>query len=110
MRRLYLQIYLAFVAIVGLGLLVAAAAWKLGGLGRHDAVFLRSLSSVAGDLLPAASDRGGETAVVVQRLSRRLALSVALHAPDGTLIARQQDAAGSAAPATATPAPSTTTR
>ena len=95
MRRLYLQIYAAFVAIVLLGGLVAVAAWTVGGAARHDVAFLRSLSTVAGDMLPPPGRPAGEMDALVQRLSRRLALSVALHAPDGTLIAR----AGGALPA-----------
>jgi signal transduction histidine kinase len=88
MRRLYLQIYLAFLAIVVLGLVVAALAWRLRGAAGHDVALLRSLSTVAGDMLPAPGRPPGETQASLQRLSRRLALSVALHAPDGTLIAR----------------------
>lgn len=88
MRRLYLQIYLAFVAIVVVSGIVAVAAWTLGGAGGHDVAFLHSLSTVAGDMLPPAERPATESEAAMQRLSRRLALSVALHAPDGRLIAR----------------------
>lgn len=93
MRRLYLQVYLAFVGIVVLCGLMAAVAWHVGGRTRHDAHYLRGLAGAASDILPPGED--AETQARLARLSHRFGLSLALYGPDGRRIA----AAGGTLPA-----------
>jgi len=87
MRRLYLQVYAAFLGIVLLFGLVAGAAWFTAGRTRHDAHLLRALAAMATDVVPPPGRSAEETGVDVRRLSRRLGVALALHAADGRLIA-----------------------
>jgi signal transduction histidine kinase len=88
MRRLYLQVYAALLGILLLVGLAAGAAWFTAGRSRHDAHLLRALAAMATDVAPPAGRPPAETGAAVLRLSRRLGVALALHGPDGTLIAR----------------------
>ena len=59
MRRLYLQIYAALLAIVVLFGVVAAGAWVIAGRAGHDVHLLRGLAAMASDLLLALAESAG---------------------------------------------------
>jgi signal transduction histidine kinase len=86
-RRLYLQVYLAMLGIVVAFGAVVVAAWLVAGRSRHDAHLLRALSRMATDVVPPPGRPAEETAAAMARLSRRLGVVLALHTPDGRVIA-----------------------
>jgi len=86
-RRLYLQIYLAFVGILALGALIAGVAFALGGSAGHDAVLLRGLASLASGVVPPAERGPAESQAAVERIARRLGVAASLHGADGATLA-----------------------
>jgi signal transduction histidine kinase len=86
-RRLYLQVYAALLGIVVLFGAATVAAWFWAGRSRHDAHLLRALASMATDVVPPPDRPEEQTTAAIRRLSHRLGVSLALHAPDGRLIA-----------------------
>ena len=87
MRRLYLQVYLAMLAIVLAFGLLFAAAWFVAGRSRHDAYLLHALAALATDAVPPPGRPAEETAAAMRHLSRRLGVALALHGSDGQFIA-----------------------
>lgn len=92
MRRLYLQIYLSFVGILMLLALSLSFAWFF--LVAQDPSGLGKLSAVAEDLLPGANASNQEVEIALERLSRRIGVSLALFDEHG----RRVGAAGEALP------------
>ncbi len=76
MRRLYLQIYLSLVGILFLLALLLSFTWLY--LAPQDAFGLDKLAALAEDLLPPPDASKGEVVAALERLSRRLGVSLAL--------------------------------
>jgi signal transduction histidine kinase len=86
MRRLYLQVYAAFVGIVVLlSVAAAVAAGVFGPRTRHDARLLQGMATLASEFVPPPA--AGDTQERLRRLSERLGLALAIYAPDGATIA-----------------------
>jgi signal transduction histidine kinase len=85
MRRLYLRIYLAVVASLGVFALVAALAWRSFGEPLWNE---ETLATVARNVLPPAAVSPSEQQAALERLARDLRIDLALFAPDGTRLAR----------------------
>ena len=84
MRRLYLQIYLAFVGILLLfGALLAAAWWAIPG-DAQDSHMLDGVAMLVGEALPA--DRA-QAAAELARLAQAFQVDLTLRATDRSLIA-----------------------
>jgi signal transduction histidine kinase len=92
MRRLYLQIYLAFVGILLLfGALVSVAWWLLPGDGQ-DRRSLDGLGMLLGEVLPAYGRPQPELQARVDRLAGQFNADVTVRASDGALLANAGDA------------------
>jgi len=95
MRRLYLQIYAAFLGILLLfGVLVSVASLLIP-VHPPDHPLLDGLGTVLSELLPGPDRPVDELQAAVQRLGRLLPIHLAVHSPDGVLLA----AVGSPLPA-----------
>ncbi|HSB72295.1 MAG TPA: ATP-binding protein [Candidatus Methylomirabilis sp.] len=96
MRRLFLQVYLAFLGIVlALGLLIGSFLWWAGGPGwRHEGLF-EGMASLLADALPDADRPRADLQAKVTQLAQRFQVDITVRSPDGTLLA----AAGPALPA-----------
>jgi signal transduction histidine kinase len=95
MRRLYLQIYAAFLAILVLFALVASLGWWLAHPDAEERRLLDGVARLIARALPAASAPRAEQEQALARLANDLAVDAALRAPDGALLA----AVGGALPA-----------
>ena len=95
MRRLYLQVYLAFVGILVLfGVLISLAWWLLpGDIQTHGS--LEGMSAVLGEVLPAPERPLEDLQRKVDWLAARFDADVTVRAPDGQPLARS----GAALPA-----------
>jgi hypothetical protein len=89
MRRLYLQIYLAFVASLLLLGLLFSLAWLW--LTPTDGTGLSSLASVGEKLLPAPGTPAEELEAALAELSRRFHLSLTLSDASGAELASAGD-------------------
>jgi hypothetical protein len=85
MRRLYLQIYLAIVAILVVFAVLAAAAWHHGGLAAQDQETLRGAAASIAERLPPGA-RAREQHEALRRLSSTLDLDLSLWSADGQAI------------------------
>ncbi len=93
MRRLYLQVYLAFLGIVlGLGLTVSLLWWAAGP--PHPEL-VAGVASLLADALPGTDRPSADLQGKVEDLARRFGADVTVRGPDGALLA----AAGSPLPA-----------
>jgi signal transduction histidine kinase len=87
MRRLYLQIYLAFIGILLLfGALVSLAWWLLPGDGQ-DRRSLDGLGVLIGEVMPAPARPLPELQARVDRLAEQFNADVTVRASDGALLA-----------------------
>jgi signal transduction histidine kinase len=87
MRRLYLQIYLAFVGILLLfGVLVSVTWWLVAG-NREDHRSLDGLSALIAEVLPPSSAPQGQLQARVSRLAEQFDADVTVRASDGALLA-----------------------
>ena len=85
MRRLYLQIYIAFLGILLLfGVLVSLASLLIP-VHPHD--HLDGLGVVLSELLPGSDRPVAELQAAVQHLGQLLPIHLAVRSPDGTLLA-----------------------
>jgi signal transduction histidine kinase len=87
MRRLYLQIYLTFVGIVLLLGLVMGVAWHFGPASGREQQTLEGAAGLVQELLPAPDRPATELQSALERLRGRVSVSLAVRAPDGTLLA-----------------------
>ena len=87
MRRLYLQIYLAIVAILLLFSVLATLAWFAVSDDPLDRATLTGLGELAGDVLPAPDHPQEAQLAALSRLASQLDADLALRAPDGSLVA-----------------------
>jgi signal transduction histidine kinase len=87
MRRLYLQIYLAFLGILLLfGVLVTVASLLIPMHPQEHFLF-DGLGAVLSELLPGPERPVGELQAAVEHLRRLLPIDLAVHSADGALLA-----------------------
>ena len=87
MRRLYLQIWLAFLAILVLFAVLMAAFWWLLPDDRADHRMLEAVAVLVGDALPQADAPRAEVQAAVDRLAARTPAAVTVRDVRGVLIA-----------------------
>ena len=87
MRRLYLQFYLTIIAILVIFAVAAAVVWRLGADDSRFEETLELAGEVATYALPPPQAPRPRQQAVLDQLHRRLRADLALHAPDGSLIA-----------------------
>ena len=86
MRRLYLQIYLAFVGILILFGVLGSLAWFFTPPRGQDLVMFEGVSTLANELLP-ASDQPNELQVTLERVGSKFPADIAVYDRDGKLLA-----------------------
>ena len=86
MRRLYLQIYVAFLAILLLFAVLTAVAWHHGGLAVQDQESLDGAAFLVADRLPPGGTPA-EQDVALRGLASRLHLDLTLWSEDGRQLA-----------------------
>jgi signal transduction histidine kinase len=87
MRHLYVQIYVALVAILILFGVLVFAAWLLLPPGEDRQRLITGGAAVLGDLLPAKDRPIPETRAALDRLYSQLGADLSLYAADATLLA-----------------------
>lgn len=87
MRRLYLQIYLAFVATALVFALLALIAWALTAGQTHERRMYEGIAVVAQDLLPPAGAPRESLQSAVGRLGELLLSDITVRDRDGALLA-----------------------
>ena len=86
MRRLYLQIYLAFVGILLLfGVLISIAWWLIPG-DERDRRSLEGMAALVGEVLPAPGSPMPQLQAKVDRLAQQFNAAVTLRASDGAVL------------------------
>lgn len=98
MRRLYLQFYLAIVAILVVFGLLVGASWHVGPGRDRDEQTMEGVAAALADLLPAGGDQA-ELEGMLRRLSRPGGARLTLWSADGTVLA----SAGEVVPLPAAP-------
>jgi signal transduction histidine kinase len=86
MRRLYLQVYLAFLAIFLVFACLVAVAWHHGGLGLDDEGPLEGAAALVAERLPVDADPAARHQALSD-LASRLRLHATLWSPDGEVLA-----------------------
>jgi signal transduction histidine kinase len=86
-RRLYIQIYLAFVAAALLFAGLVAAVWIVTAPFTHERRMYEGAAAVAQDLLPPVGAPRPEVQAAVDRLSRQLLSDITVRGADGVLLA-----------------------
>ncbi|MBI5504193.1 MAG: HAMP domain-containing histidine kinase [Deltaproteobacteria bacterium] len=86
MRRLYHQIYLAFVAAVALFALLATGLWALGPHDFEPGPFLDGVADLIGDVLPSADRPLAEQRAAIDKLASRFPTDLTLRDARGNLI------------------------
>ncbi len=97
MRRLYLQIYLTFVAILILFLLLMSLTWWLAR-DKDDRVLLNGIALLVAEVVPPASAPRDQLDAAVQKLSGIFSARITLRDPDGMLLAHAGEALPAPAP------------
>ncbi len=87
MRRLYLQIYVAFVGIVILFGVLIMLAWFLIPPRGQDLMMFEGVATLAGELLPASDEPIEELQGTLERIGSKFPADIAVHDPDGRLLA-----------------------
>jgi signal transduction histidine kinase len=90
MRRLYLQIYVAFVGILVLFGVLAVVFWLLGP-AVDDMQVMDGVGAVLGELLPAPDEPAAELSAALSSLAARLRAELTVRASDGALLASVGD-------------------
>ncbi|HXV60781.1 MAG TPA: HAMP domain-containing sensor histidine kinase [Vicinamibacteria bacterium] len=86
-RRLYLQVYLAFLGILFLFGALVTIAWYFQAPGGRELLMFDSISAMAGEVLPRADEPVTELQSTLERLSKRFDADLAVHDADGRLLA-----------------------
>jgi signal transduction histidine kinase len=86
MRRLYLQVYLAFVGIVVVFAVLVGLAWHHGGLAVDDQGSLPGAGALIAERLPAGADPAVQQAALAE-LAAKLRVHLTLWSDDGRLLA-----------------------
>ena len=87
MRRFYLQVYAAFLAILLLFAVIASLAWWLGHPDAQERQFLDGVARVIGEGLPAPGAPPAELEAALARLASDFAVDVELRGADGARLA-----------------------
>jgi signal transduction histidine kinase len=87
MRHLYLQFYIALVAILMLFGVLVFATWLLLPPTAERQRLMTGSAAVLGDLLPAKERPPGETRAALDRLHGQLGVGLSLYSSDGELLA-----------------------
>jgi signal transduction histidine kinase len=87
MRRLYLQIYLTFVATFLLFGVLGLVAWWLAPPSAHQERMRTGMEALLGDLLPGADAPADEVEKTLEALADRLVSDLAVYDPQGRLVA-----------------------
>ncbi len=87
MRRLYLQIYVAFVGIVILFGVLIMLAWFLIPPRGQDLMMFEGVATLAGELLPASDEPIEKLQDTLERIGSKFPADIAVHNPDGKLLA-----------------------
>lgn len=82
MRRLYLQVYFAFLGIVVLFAALAAGVWHFGGSAERDQATLEGAAALIADRLPPGGDPA-EQQQALRKLAATLRLSLSLWSAEG---------------------------
>jgi signal transduction histidine kinase len=85
MRRLYLQIYLALLAALALFGMLVGAAFMLADPSQHTRI--DEIRALASEVIPPAERPAAEVQATLERLAEHLPASMAVHGPDGELLA-----------------------
>ena len=91
MRRLYLQIYLTFVGILVLFSVLLSVAWLFTPHDEDELRTFEGIEAVVGELLPGPDRSNAELQAVLERLHEKLPVHLAVHGPDGRLLAAVGD-------------------
>jgi len=91
MQRLYLQIYLSFVAILLVFGVLLAIAWWLGPSDREDHFPFEATADLLGEVLPPPTDSVASLQASIDRLGERFRVDVTLRGADGALLASYGD-------------------
>jgi signal transduction histidine kinase len=87
-RRLYLQIYLAFVSIVILfGILLASVVWYVRSYTPDDHRAFEGAAKLVGEILPPRDRTTSELQREIERLGEQFGVDLAVTDPDGKLLA-----------------------
>ncbi|HSF19934.1 MAG TPA: HAMP domain-containing sensor histidine kinase [Vicinamibacteria bacterium] len=86
-RRLYLQVYLAFLGILFLFGALVTMAWYFLAPGGRELLMFDSISAMAGEVLPRADAPVSELQSTLERLSKRFHADLAVHDAEGRLLA-----------------------
>ncbi|MFQ5544620.1 MAG: sensor histidine kinase [Acidiferrobacterales bacterium] len=88
MRRLYLQIYLAFVGIVVLfGILLASIVWYVRAYAPDDRRAFEGAARLVGQILPASDRPTSELQQEIARFSEQFGVDLVVTDPDGKILA-----------------------
>jgi len=87
MRRLYLQIYLAFIASALLFALLASVVWVVSAPYTHERRMYEGVSVIVQDLLPPAGSSPEVLQEAVNRLGGQLLSDITIRDRDGALLA-----------------------
>ena len=96
MRRLYLQVYVAFVAILALFAALTATLWHLRGPSPQDQQLLEGAAAVVAERLPSGSRAEQEASL--RGLAAPLRLNLSLWSADGQPVKRSKPRVGQARP------------
>ena len=88
MRRLYLQIYLLFVAVLILFGLLMALTWWLIPADSQDGGTLEGMSALVGEVLPPTDRPMPELQTEVERLAKQFNADITVRTEDGALVAQ----------------------
>ena len=97
MRRLYLQIYVTFVAILIVFLLLMSLTWWLVR-DRDDRVLLDGMALLVAEVVPPDSASRNQLDTAVEKLSGIFSARITLRDPDGRLLAHTGEALPAPAP------------
>jgi hypothetical protein len=87
MRRLYLQIYLAFVGILVLFGVLTVLAWFFFPPSGRDLLLFDGIAAMAEEVLPEPDRPAAELQQTLERLGDRFSAHLAVHDVDGRLLA-----------------------
>ena len=91
MRRLYLQIYLAFVGILILFGTLIMLTWFLIPPRGPDLILFEEVAALAGEILPASDEPIEKLHGTIERIGSKFPADIAVHDADGKLLASLGD-------------------
>jgi signal transduction histidine kinase len=85
MRRLYLQIYVAFLGVLAVFVVLAMAMWRMGGEGQPERQMMDGVAGLIADRLP-ADQAPPERDAALRRTAAALGLRLTLWSPEGVML------------------------